>query len=160
MGIVKHWNNVLRNTAESLSLEAFQNMLDRLLSEPTSVHLVPFQCRTGLNSVWFLTPFQALPLSYSQAIAFKQFRTGMPLSWSLTHKYCWLTIQYKYIDCLHSHFFFLSNNCTFLLQYSLNIYQNTRGNKEHNITASAIRNKDEADNNNHISHFKYTRVQY
>lgn len=59
MGIVKHWNNVLRDTVECLSLEAFQNKLDRLLSETTSVHLIPFQYKIGLNSEsGFSCPFK------------------------------------------------------------------------------------------------------
>jgi len=65
MGIVKHWNNVLKDTIESLSFEAFQKKLERLLSESTSVHLIPFQYKIGLNSAWFLMSFQALGLSYS-----------------------------------------------------------------------------------------------
>lgn len=31
---------------------------------------------------------------------------------------------------------------------------------EHNITASALRNKADADNDNHINHLKYSRVKY
>lgn len=64
MGIVKHWNNVLRDTAESLSLQALQNNLERLVSETTAVHLILFQYRVGLNSEWFLMSLQALHLSY------------------------------------------------------------------------------------------------
>lgn len=65
MDIVKRWNNVLRDIATSLSLETFQNKVDRLLSVAISVHLIPFQYRTGLNSEWLLMYFQGLYLSFS-----------------------------------------------------------------------------------------------
>lgn len=64
MGIVKHWSNVLRNTAESLSLQALQNNLERLVSETAAVHLTLLLYRVGLNNKWFLMSLQALPLSY------------------------------------------------------------------------------------------------
>lgn len=63
MSTVKHWNNDLRDTALSLSLQALQNNLQRLVSETTAVHLILFQYRAVLNSTWFLMSLQALPLS-------------------------------------------------------------------------------------------------
>lgn len=65
MDIVKLWNNVLRDIATSLSLETFQNKLDRLLSVAVISTPIPFQYRTELNSEWFLMYFQGLYLSFS-----------------------------------------------------------------------------------------------